>query len=73
MARIQTGTTDAPAATVIAANTPAASPPKPEAPAAWVEDLTPIGDADWNYARARHLLDRAGFGGTPEEIARLAA
>ena len=30
------------------------------APAAWVEDLAPIGGADWNYARARHLLDRAG-------------
>jgi uncharacterized protein (DUF1800 family) len=42
------------------------------APAAWAEDLAPIGDADWNYARARHLLDRAGFGGTPDDIARLA-
>src|ERR1700751_4537706 len=42
------------------------------APAAWAEDLVPIGDADWSYARARHLLDRAGFGGTPDDIARLA-
>src|SRR5215472_332367 len=42
------------------------------APAAWAEDLAPISDADWSYARARHLLDRAGFGGTPDEIARLA-
>ena len=42
------------------------------APAAWAEDLAPIGDADWSYARARHLLDRAGFGGTPDDIARLA-
>ncbi|MDQ2803131.1 MAG: DUF1800 domain-containing protein [Pseudomonadota bacterium] len=41
--------------------------------AAWTGDLSPIGPADWNYARARHLLDRAGFGGTPEEIGRLAA
>ncbi len=24
--------------------------------------------ADWNYDRAAHLLERAGFGGTPEEI-----
>ena len=39
---------------------------------AWVNDLTPIGAADWNAARAAHLLERAGFGGTPEEIARLA-
>jgi len=43
-----------------------------QTPAAWVEDLAPIGDVDWNYARARHLLDRAGFGGTPDDIARLA-
>jgi len=41
-------------------------------PDAWLEDLAPIGAADWNYARARHLLDRAGFGGTPDDIARLA-
>jgi uncharacterized protein (DUF1800 family) len=43
------------------------------APSSWAEDLAPIGDADWTYARARHLLDRAGFGGTPEEIANLAS
>ena len=34
--------------------------------------LAPIGAADWSYDRARHLLERAGFGGTPEEVARLA-
>jgi uncharacterized protein (DUF1800 family) len=39
---------------------------------AWVEDLSPIGPADWSYERARHLLERAGFGGTPEDIERLA-
>ncbi len=39
---------------------------------AWVNDLSPIGPADWNYERARHLLERAGFGGTPEEIEALA-
>ena len=38
----------------------------------WVEDLTPIGSADWSHARARHLLDRAGFGGTPDDVAKLA-
>lgn len=42
-------------------------------PASWTGDLSPIGPADWSYERARHLLDRAGFGGTPREIARLAA
>ena len=39
----------------------------------WTDDLRPIGPADWNYDRAAHLLERAGFGGTPEEIERLAA
>ena len=37
------------------------------------EDLSPIGASDWTPERARHLLDRAGFGGPPEEVARLAA
>jgi hypothetical protein len=41
-------------------------------PAAWQNDLTPIGAADWNYDFAAHLLERAGFGGTPEEVASLA-
>ena len=45
---------------------------EPAAPAPWTEDLAPIGAADWNDTRARHLLDRAGFGGTPDDIARLA-
>ena len=44
-----------------------------KAPAEWTNDLAPIAAADWNYARAAHLLERAGFGGTPDEIARLAA
>ena len=41
-------------------------------PAAWQNDLTPIGAGDWNYDFAAHLLERAGFGGTPEEIEALA-
>jgi uncharacterized protein (DUF1800 family) len=41
-------------------------------PAAWQNDLTPIGPANWNYDFAAHLLERAGFGGTPEEINALA-
>jgi len=41
-------------------------------PAAWANDLTPIRAQDWSYDRAAHLLERAGFGGTPEEIQRLA-
>jgi len=41
-------------------------------PRAWQNDLTPIAPADWNYDLAAHLLERAGFGGTPEEIQALA-
>ncbi len=41
-------------------------------PATWQNDLSPIGPADWNYDFAAHLLERAGFGGTPEEIQALA-
>jgi uncharacterized protein (DUF1800 family) len=43
------------------------------APAAWTNDLAPIAASDWSYDRAGHLIDRAGFGAPPEEIARLAA
>ena len=39
----------------------------------WERDLSSIGPSDWTPERARHLLDRAGFGGPPEEVARLAA
>src|SRR5947209_7724161 len=42
-------------------------------PSAWQNDLTPIGATDWNRDFAAHLLERAGFGGTPEEINALAA
>jgi hypothetical protein len=41
------------------------------APASWVGDLAPISPSEWNYERAAHLLERAGFGGTPEDIERL--
>jgi hypothetical protein len=33
--------------------------------------LKPLPDSAWDYAKARHLLVRAGFGGTPDEVARL--
>ena len=39
----------------------------------WAGDLSPIAAADWNYERAAHLIERAGFGATPDEIARVAA
>ncbi len=41
-------------------------------PRTWQNDLTPIAVSDWNYDFAAHLLERAGFGGTPEEIQALA-
>ena len=37
------------------------------------DQLAPIANSSWNYERAAHLLERAGFGGTPEQIAALAA
>ena len=42
-------------------------------PASWEDDFQPITPADWDRGKAAHLLERAGFGGTPEEIDRLAA
>ncbi|PWU05535.1 MAG: DUF1800 domain-containing protein [Terriglobia bacterium] len=41
-------------------------------PASWQNDLTPVAATEWNYDFAAHLLERAGFGGTPEEIDALA-
>jgi uncharacterized protein (DUF1800 family) len=35
--------------------------------------LKPLPESAWDYAKARHLLVRAGFGGTPDEVARLHA
>ncbi len=34
--------------------------------------LNPIADSEWDRAHAQHLLERAGFGGTPREIDKLA-
>ena len=36
-------------------------------------ELTPIAASEWSAQKAAHLLARAGFGGTPEQVARLAA
>ncbi len=37
------------------------------------ETLTPIGQSAWGKQQAAHLLERAGFGGQPGDVARLAA
>ena len=56
------------ASSAVSANTAGWSP----GPASWAGDLTPLTAADWSYDRAAHLLERAGFGGTPEDIQKLA-
>ncbi len=35
--------------------------------------LAPVSAAEWDARHAAHLLDRAGFGGSPQEIAEIAA
>lgn len=37
------------------------------------DQLAPITSSRWDYSSAAHLLERAGFGGTPEQIEALAA
>ena len=37
------------------------------------DDLRPVADAQWSSASAAHLLQRAGFGGRPDEIEALTA
>ena len=38
----------------------------------WIDVmLKPIDKSSWDFAKAAHLLNRAGFGGTPEEIEKL--
>lgn len=41
--------------------------------AATVDSLEPLPASEWSYDHAAHLLERAGFGATPEEIASFAA
>jgi len=38
----------------------------------WVHDLQALAPGDWNDEKAKHLLERAGFGATPEDVQRLA-
>ena len=60
------------AAAAVLALTPAPTLAQTAGPAAWQNDLTPITAKDWNRDLAAHLLERAGFGGTPAEIDALA-
>jgi hypothetical protein len=45
-----------------------ATAPPGAGPGSWVGEFSPIAAGDWNVERAAHLVERAGFGGTPEEI-----
>ncbi len=38
-----------------------------------MDGLKPLPADQWDYAKARHLLVRAGFGGTPQEVEKLRA
>ena len=40
--------------------------------ASWRGDLSPIPASVWNKERARHLLERAGFGGIPDVVSQYA-
>ena len=53
------------AAAAVLALTPAPTPAQTAGPPTWQNDLTPITAKDWNRDLAAHLLERAGFGGTP--------
>src|SRR5207302_1180379 len=57
---------------MVAAAVPVSAPAQKTGRAQWQNDLTPIVASNWNYDFAAHLLERAGFGGTPEEIETLA-
>ncbi len=54
-----------------ATGTAGAAPPQPSAPT--INGLKPLAENAWDYGKAHHLLSRAGFGGSPEEVARLHA
>ncbi len=60
-------------AAVVATQAVSSTGPAGASPVEWANDLSPIAATDWSYDRAAHLLERAGFGGTPEEIGRLTA
>src|SRR5436189_509350 len=50
---------------------PSSSLAQKAGPALWQNDLAPVAPSEWNYDFAAHLLERAGFGGTPDEIRAL--
>ncbi len=57
----------------LGASPSAAGAPDDSAAHPWVGDLSPLAESDFGYEQAAHLLERAGFGGTPAEIEGLVA
>ncbi|MBI4471987.1 MAG: DUF1800 family protein, partial [Acidobacteria bacterium] len=57
---------------ILTVTSPAHGLAQPAGPVQWENDLRPITAADWNRDMAAHLIERAGFGGTPAEIDALA-
>lgn len=51
----------------------AAAPEVYQLKMAMVGGLEPLDPAQWDHAKARHLLVRAGFGGTPQQVQKLHA
>ncbi len=47
---------------------PASGAPVDSAVHAWIGDLEPLAEGEFGYEQAAHLLERAGFGGTPAQI-----
>ena len=40
---------------------------------AGTDPLSPLDASEWDFEKARHLLSRAGFGGTPQQVSALQA
>ena len=58
-------------ACALALATAAFGAPVDSAGHAWIGDLEALAEGDFGYEQAAHLLERAGFGGTPAEIEEL--
>jgi uncharacterized protein (DUF1800 family) len=70
---VASGQTGAPNARTVRGGVETGLETRPSGGDPWADDLAPIAASDWNYERAAHLVERAGFGATPEEITRFAS
>ncbi len=60
-------------ALVLALSSGAAGAPRDADRDAWIGDLSPLAEEAFGHEEAAHLLERAGFGGAPEQIEELVA